>query len=169
MRRREESLLVTRLRDETVVYDLQRHRAHCLNATAALVWSYCDGETSVREMTRRLSADLGVVVREEWVWRALGQLERAHLLEGAVEPPRGARLSRRDLLRMSRVAVGLLPVVASLLAPTPAVAAFTCKPPNCIPSNGCRPGLDTCKCCAPPNCAKKCDARGVCSNAVSGC
>ena len=36
---RQEQLTVRELPDETVVYDLARHKAHCLNPTAALIWS----------------------------------------------------------------------------------------------------------------------------------
>jgi len=45
---RQEGLLVRELNDETLVYDLFNigHKAHCLNSTAALIWKYCDGQTS---------------------------------------------------------------------------------------------------------------------------
>lgn len=162
-------MIVRQLREETVVYDLASHEAHCLNPTAALVWEWCDGETAVPEMTRRLGERLGTPVRDEIVWGALRQLGRARLLEGKVEPPRGKGVSRRELLKTSTLAAAMLPVVVSLVAPTPAVAAFTCNPPNCIASNACRPTIDLCQCCGPPNCVKKCDATGNCSNAVGGC
>jgi hypothetical protein len=42
---RSEGLVIRELPEETLVYDLKRHRAHCLNPTAARVWSYCDGQT----------------------------------------------------------------------------------------------------------------------------
>ena len=36
-RARQDELIVEELQDETLVYDLQRHKARCLNRTAALV------------------------------------------------------------------------------------------------------------------------------------
>jgi hypothetical protein len=43
-RARAENLTVRVLGDETLVYDQERHKAHCLNATAALVWRHCNGK-----------------------------------------------------------------------------------------------------------------------------
>jgi hypothetical protein len=61
------------------------------------------------------------------VWLALDHLDRAHLLDARPEPPAElAGHSRRDLLRRAGLAAALLPVVASILAPTPAEAAGTC-------------------------------------------
>ena len=37
-RARQDELVVEELQDETLVYDLERHKARCLNRTAALVW-----------------------------------------------------------------------------------------------------------------------------------
>jgi hypothetical protein len=47
---RTEGLVVQTLADEVLVYDLERHKAHCLNHAAALIWKHCDGRTSVAEM-----------------------------------------------------------------------------------------------------------------------
>ena len=44
---RTSGLVVRELAEETLVYDEERHRAHCLNRTAALVWRHCDGKTPV--------------------------------------------------------------------------------------------------------------------------
>ena len=53
-RRRQDRLVVRELGDELLVYDLDRHRACCLNASAALVWRHCDGHTPVTEIAKRL-------------------------------------------------------------------------------------------------------------------
>ena len=47
---RREDIVVQELPDETLVYDLKRHKALCLNRAAGLVWKHCDGRTSVAEM-----------------------------------------------------------------------------------------------------------------------
>ncbi len=41
-----EDVVFRPLADEWVLFDPRRHLLHVLNLTAALVWSYCDGETS---------------------------------------------------------------------------------------------------------------------------
>jgi len=51
-RARKDDLLIQDLPEETLVYDVVRHRAHCLNRTAALVWRHCDGKTSVEKLAR---------------------------------------------------------------------------------------------------------------------
>jgi hypothetical protein len=37
-------LLLRRVGSEWVLYDAERERAHVLNLTAAVIWTYCDGE-----------------------------------------------------------------------------------------------------------------------------
>ena len=43
---------------ETLVYDLERHRAHCLNPTAALVWSACDGRRDAAAIARAIAGEV---------------------------------------------------------------------------------------------------------------
>src|ERR671934_1982561 len=74
---REEGLVIQELPpEETLVYDLTRHRAHCLNQTAALVWRHCDGRTTLAEIAARLQAELGIAADEELVWLALDRLAK---------------------------------------------------------------------------------------------
>ena len=55
-RRREDGLIVREVDGETLVYDRRRHKAHCLNRAAALVWRQCDGTTSVADATATFHA-----------------------------------------------------------------------------------------------------------------
>ena len=57
-RTRTEGLIVRELPDELLVYDLERHRAHCLNPTAALVFKHCNGRRSVAQIARILRREL---------------------------------------------------------------------------------------------------------------
>src|SRR5437763_9240292 len=99
-RAREEGLLVQELPDETLVYDLNRHRAHSLNRTATLIWRHCDGRTTAAEMAALLQRELNLPADEEVVWMALRRLGRAHLLQERITPPADAlRYSRRELVR----------------------------------------------------------------------
>lgn len=53
-----DGLVITEVDNETLVYDMERDKAHCLNQTAALIWRRCDGKTTVREMAGLLQKQL---------------------------------------------------------------------------------------------------------------
>jgi hypothetical protein len=144
-RARTEGLVVHELSDEVLVYDLHRDKAHCLNQTAALIWKYCDGKTTVASMAQQLGRELKAeCVDEKVVWYALDQLGTDHLLDEIIAPPAVlAGMSRREMVRvLSVAAVVAVPLVTSIIAPTPAQAA-TCLPPGqvCVSSAQCCSGL----------------------------
>jgi hypothetical protein len=65
--------VIQELPDETLVYDLQRNRAHCLNRTAALVWRHCDGQATVADLARSLKDTLNLPpTRPSSGWRWSG-------------------------------------------------------------------------------------------------
>jgi hypothetical protein len=163
---REDKLVVRELPDEVLVYDLYRHQAHCLNRTAALVWRHCDGHTTVAEMALLLEKELECPADEAMVWLALDRLGRAHLLREPASPSDfAARYTRREVMRKMGMigAVTLVPMVKSIVAHAAASGG------SCLPSNGCVGAVNLCRPCGPPNCTRRCDANGNCSNAVSGC
>lgn len=143
-RARKEGLIVQILPDEALVYDLDRDLAHCLNQTASLVWNRCDGNSTVRQIARAVSTDLSQPIDEGFVWLALDQLGRNHLLiDGPPSPPISG-MNRREVMRVLAVsAVVAVPVVASIVAPMPAQAATGCKTAgqSCTSSIECCPGL----------------------------
>ena len=163
--KRREGLVVTELQDEVLVYDLDRHRAHCLNPAAASVFRRCDGRTTVREIAVELHANGSIRASEAAVWLALERLDKAHLLEVKLPASSDApELSRRELIRRAAVLSGLLlPAVTSVMAPTPAEAAATCVN-NCAAPN--KPFGTPCSSTAPANCLCTCDGAGNC---VGGC
>ena len=111
------------LADELLVYDQDRHKAHCLNQTAALVWEQCDGRSSVKEIASKLSREAEQEVGAELVWLAVEQLSRSHLLKGAVGSG-GGGVSRREVMR--RIGIGAavaVPIVTSIVAPKASQAA----------------------------------------------
>lgn len=140
--------MIREVDDETLVYDTERDKAHCLNRTAALVWEQCDGKTSAREAARFLRSEFSVPVDEDIVWLAVKQLERFHLIEPVLKSP---SVSRRDLVLKYAPAALALPVIMSISAPTPAGAAS----PGCggqgAPCGGANP-----PCCAGCNCDGSC-------------
>ena len=158
---RTKGLVVRDLSGELIVYDLDRHQAHCLNETAAAVFRHADGHHS----RRQIAAHLGAPGRpgNELVDFALEQLAGAHLLETAASAEPAAGLTRRDVVR--RVGLGaavLLPLVTSVLAPTPAEAAATC-----VTSCSGQPDLTPCTCYGANPCTASC-VTGSCSD-LGGC
>jgi hypothetical protein len=119
-RARIDGLVIRELDDETLVYDTVRDKAHCLNRTAALVWGECDGKTTAREVAGTLRSKFNVPVEEDIVWLAIKQLEQFHLIERQSNLP---LVSRRKIILKYAPAALALPVIMSISAPTPAVAA----------------------------------------------
>ena len=75
------------LADEALVYDLESHRAICLNRAARSVWKHCDGRTNVAGLVRRLREEAEGPADESVVWLALEQLGRNNLLSERVRRP----------------------------------------------------------------------------------
>ena len=124
-RARKEGLVVQTLPDETLVYDLDRDLAHCLNQTASLIWNRCDGSSTTRQIARAVSDDLNHPVDERFVWVALDQLDRNHLLMDRPPAPISG-MNRREVMKALAISAVAVPVVASIVAPTPAQAATGC-------------------------------------------
>lgn len=141
---RDTRLVVRELPEETLVYDLENDRAHCLSRTAALVWRLCDGKNTVEAMATRLRAEGHVQANEDMVWMALERLGKARLLQDRVMRPATApNLARRRMMMSSLRAVGMLPFVTSIVAPNAAQAASSCTEDQCEANNsvtcsGCR-------------------------------
>lgn len=134
---RTDNLVIRELDDETLVYDMERDEAHCLNHTAALVWQQCDGKTTAAHAARFLQGKLDVKVDTDLVWLAVKQLQRFHLVKATAKTP---SVSRRDLvLKYAPAALVLLPVIISITSPVPAQAAscgVACVDGTC--PTGCR-------------------------------
>jgi hypothetical protein len=163
---RQDELVVEELQDETLVYDLKRHNARCLNRTAALVWQRCDGRTSVADVAALLHKELEIPADEAVVWMALDRLGRAHLLSEPVALPADrTQYSRREMLRTLRRVAGisfLLPVIDSIVAPLAAMQASGVSKADCKlcigighpcyddkPGRICAQNKGTCKCAKP--------------------
>jgi coenzyme PQQ synthesis protein D (PqqD) len=125
---RSKGLIVKHFYDETLVYDTDRDKAHCLNRTAALVWKYCDGRADAAAIARRVQADVQTPIAESVVWYALSQLDRYHLLQERVSlPAEFSQMSRREFIQKLKIATAIaVPLIISVTAPTAAQAA-TCK------------------------------------------
>ncbi len=149
---RRDKLVIQELPDELLVYDKQRDMAHCLNRSAALIWKRCDGKTSIEEITRDVAKELQSPIDERAVWFAISQFAKDHLLEHQTKVPAGMLMgmNRRQMVRtLGIAAVVAVPLVTSIVAPTPAQAA-TCLPSGaaCTASSQCCSGLCSASVCA---------------------
>jgi hypothetical protein len=122
---RKRQLLKREIAGEMLVYDQDNDQAHCLNSTAALVWSHCDGRTTVPQMAQMLAAEMKTPVGDDVVWFALEQLRKSHLLEESLASPPLVHVSRRALVRWGVAAAVTVPFIESITAPTAAQGA-TC-------------------------------------------
>src|SRR5581483_5880426 len=117
---REDELIIREVSDEVLIYDLRRHRAYCLNQTAALIWQCCDGKTPVVRIKARLERELKKPADEELIRVALERLDRSDDF---------MRFTRRDLMKkVGKAAAVAVPVVTSIIVPTAAQAATLIGP-----------------------------------------
>jgi len=148
-RARQASLIIKEVDDETLVYDLDADKAHCLNSTAAQVWKSCDGKTPVEEIASQLSPD-GAPVNENLVWLALDQLEKFKLLDEApAKPAMLAGLNRRQMVARLGIAAAALPAIVSIVTPQASLRppGVCCVNPNDCQSGDCQqepPGVQPC-------------------------
>jgi len=145
---RTNGLVVQEVPNEVLVFDMETNEAHCLNETAAMVWKYCDGKTSVAQ----IAEILGENANDDLVWLAIDQLNEHKLLEKEVTT-KFAGQSRREVLRKIGLASMIaLPIIASMAAPRSVLAATSCV---------CETNLD----CAPQtSCsAATCNGSGLCA------
>jgi hypothetical protein len=151
-------LLVEELGGELLVYDQRNDQVHCLSSEGRTVWRACDGTTSVEQLGSALNLD------SELVAQALDELEACGLLDAEAADGVTRREAAARLARMG-AAVAAAPLIYSIAAPTPALAASAvfCSKQG---TNGCITGtVDKtcasnacssvgCACCfsSPPKC-----------------
>jgi hypothetical protein len=116
-----DQLIVEELGAELMIYDQKRNQAFCLNQTAALVFQYCDGKTTLAGLSARLTQTLGEPVDEKVVQFALEGLSKDGLLEPLDFPPIvTAGMTRREVMQKIGVRAAVaLPLVTTLLVATP--------------------------------------------------
>ena len=146
---------VQKLAGEALIYDLERHRAYRLNPTASLTWKHCNGKTSYAEMALLLEKKLDIEADQELVRLVVARLRDLHLVEGRST---AKRYSRRELIlklkKLGLAASVMLPLVTSIVSPSPAEAL------SCVDFDGCV-GVPNCTPCRPPGCTHYC-CGGVC-------
>jgi hypothetical protein len=119
-RKRERGLRIETFQGELLAYDLDRHQAHCLNGAAVTVWSAADGATTVEQIAARVAEVHGGSADLDLVWRALAELDAAHLLETSLADASVDESRRRALAAIGWAAA--IPLVLSVAVPDPAYA-----------------------------------------------
>ena len=147
------NLIVTKVGDETVVFDPDTNNASCLNSLMTRVWDACDGKSNIQSILETIRNDGNQETTEQDIQIAFQQLDQAALLErpSAYESNRPKRLNRREMLRLlgTRTAA-VLPIVSTIeIQPAIAAASQILGPgDSCSRSNGtsnlCGPGLVCC-------------------------
>ena len=161
---RKADLVTRQISGELLVYDLKRHKAFCLNDTAASIWKNCNGKRTVADLVAEFEKDHREPVDDKVIWLALDQLEKSNLLRANLaRPTRFSGISRRSLLRAGIITAVTLPLVTMITAPVAAQAgspipAAKCatRQPNttgclntpCIGGGKCQanPGNSPCSC-----------------------
>jgi hypothetical protein len=138
-RARTGELITRQLPGELLVYDLRRHKAFCLNQTAAMVWRHCNGQRTVEQLAAELTSEYRSPADEQIVWLALHQLQKSHLLQTGAEY-HIAPVTRRRLIRAGIVSAIALPLISGIISPIPAQAATTLTQAQCQAKNPNNPG-----------------------------
>ncbi len=108
------------LPNEVIVYDKMTQHVHCLNNTAGIVWESADGTRSIEDLSRLVESRLKISAGRDLVLTSLEELAKAGLLEKCDEQTASV-VSRRHVAKQfvtAGASAALLPVIASILAPS---------------------------------------------------
>lgn len=137
---RQNGLVVQDMPGETLVYDTQTNKAHCLNESAAAIWRNCDGTQTIEEIVENFNKVSGGQVSDDFVWLAIDQLNENGLIEGEISKRFEGSSRRQALKTIGTASLVALPVIASLVAPQNALASLSCvctSPGGCITQTSC--------------------------------
>ncbi len=144
---RESDIVVQELENETLVYDLLKNKAYCLNKTSAVIWQACNGKRNIDGIAKVSSNKLNSKITSEMVWLALEQFRKDNLLEKKINiTDNFDGMSRREVIRkVGMSSLIALPIVSTIVAPMAVQAqsacAGACQCPNptvnfCSPAAG---------------------------------
>lgn len=133
---RNENIVVQEMENELLIYDLKTNKAFCLNETSAMIWQMCDGLKSVKEISRSLNQKLNQSISEDLIWLALDSFKKDKLLEQSEQFEIDFNgLTRRQIIKKVGLASMIaLPLIASVIAPSAAMAASGCVNPGGAPA-----------------------------------
>lgn len=141
-----QDIIVQDYGNETLVYNLKTDRMFHLNETSSLVWQFCDGRSSIGQISREVSRKLNNQTNEEIVWLSLQQLQNNGLLDHYTElEPELNKISRREMIRKAGLATMVaFPLITSVVAPAAISAASAAENAGC--TNDCTDSSSMCGC-----------------------
>lgn len=121
---RTENIVVQEIENEILIYDLETNKAFCLNETSALIYQLCDGKKSVEEISQHIKQKLNQPISEDLIWLALDNFKKDNLFEEGeqIEIDFGGLTRRQIIKKVGLASMIALPVVASVIAPSAAMA-----------------------------------------------
>jgi Coenzyme PQQ synthesis protein D (PqqD) len=152
-RARSRDLVILTRPDETLVYDMVSNEAHCLNETAAFVWSQCSGDASIGEIAMSAAKRFSGFVSEEFVTIAITQLDERKLLSSPGLGVRSQPGRREAISKIGLASAVAVPMILSIVAPARALGTLSCRI-SCT-----SPG----QCLQFPQCGNFCSSIGECA------
>ena len=122
---RREGVLLQEIDGEIIAYNTANEQIYLLNPTTALVFEHLDGATNPEALTSVMVERLGLPADTGLVALALQELRQAGLLEEAAAQPQQTVVTRREVMKrlsLTGAMLALMPVVQSVVVPTPAMA-----------------------------------------------
>ena len=101
------------------IFDQQQGMSYVLNATTALVWQHCDGQTTPQQLTRLIQQTFNVPQEQagRLMVMALAELDQANLLQTSMaDTPSFTRRQILGALSAAGLSMALMPVVSPVLA-----------------------------------------------------
>ena len=126
---------------ELLVYNISTNKAMSLNQTAGFIWEKSDGKTSISEIQKSFNEHFSINVEEDFIKLTLGDLNKAGLLENT-DNFLNEKLNRRKILLKCGTSMVMLPIILTIVAPTPSHAASSnCSDPSlaCMSTPDCDP------------------------------
>lgn len=127
---RTENIVVQKLGNEVLAYDLKTNKAYSLNEPSALIYQLCDGSRTIDQLIVELNKQLKYKVDSEFVWYAIHQLQKNSLISETQPIKTGFEgLTRREAVkRVGFATLAALPIISMVTAPTAVMAQSQCLP-----------------------------------------
>lgn len=143
-KRRQARLMLESVGSQTIVYDLDSCKVHCLNALSSLIWQSCDGERSVQQIIETVRLHYPGAGDQEMVLSVVQRLSWIGLLEEEWEALEAEKiLSRRAMAkRLGKAVASAAPLITTVVAPAPAKAGSLLSSGSpCSTSAQCQSGI----------------------------
>lgn len=116
---RKNDIVIQKIDDEVLIYDLISNKVFCLNSSAAAIWEACDGSSSIADLRIIAGKKLNAKLAPDFVTFTLMQMAENGLVENVSNYlEMFDRMSRRKMVRTLGLASAVaIPLIASIVAP----------------------------------------------------